>query len=230
MGQVTIEIFEFALLIDHPDGITVIFPQVDHALSIAQGGTVRPVLRGADLELRGPGGAPLADAAVEMTDDYRRLVVDIRAAEKPDVTVPAELLDRTIAPDPSELNGRLFLRGGTITARECSIEKNRSPFNFSQGTFLVTDTAVFTLPIPDQETFQLAVNDQVSLRLADGSVTRIQNADALGGAPRPFALLDEFVRLCGPLGFVPPTPTIAGGPIRPMGGIPVCTISRVSAP
>jgi hypothetical protein len=230
MGQIQIEVFEFALLVDHQDGITVVFPEIDHSLMVRQNGRITPIMRGGDLVLCGPGGATLPGAAVEMTNDYKNLVVDIKAALAANVAVPPALIDPATPSQRTTVNGRLFLKGGKITARECSIPANRTQFTFPGGNFFVTDTAVFTLQIPDNETFELSVNQQAALSLPDGSVTRIMNSDALGCAPRPFETLDEFVALCRVLGQNPPTPTIAGDPIRPMGGIPICTIARISAP
>ena len=34
MGKITVELFEYALFINHADGITVIFPEQDHVLTV----------------------------------------------------------------------------------------------------------------------------------------------------------------------------------------------------
>src|SRR5580765_8744683 len=146
MGQIHIEVFEYALLINHDEGLTVVFPEYDHVLMIQEdNGKMTPVARGANLELCGPGGAPLAPAKPHTTADYRTFVVDLEAAEATAMTVPPDLIDPAKPVDRNEINGRLFLKGGTITGKECSIATNRKPFTFKGGPFFVTDTAVFTL-------------------------------------------------------------------------------------
>src|SRR4026207_248024 len=63
MGQIQIEVFEYALLINHDEGLTVVFPEYDHTLMIQEhNGKLTPVARGANLEVCGPGGAPLDPA------------------------------------------------------------------------------------------------------------------------------------------------------------------------
>jgi hypothetical protein len=230
MGQIKIEIFEFALLIDHADGLTVLHPANDHILLIERDGVVTPVKRGADLELSGPGGAVLPAAPTTLSADYSNFVVDVNAAEGPGMVLPPALVDAATPPDPSRINGRLFLKGGTITGMPCSIPTNRTPFEFKNGNFVVTDTAVFTLPIPDGESYVLSVNGQSVMALPDGSYTRIANRDAAGCAPKEFETLDEFVALCGVIGHAATTPKAGGGPIRPMGGETVCVIAGLSRP
>ena len=228
MGQIHIELFEYALLINHDQGLTVIFPEYDHTLLIQEeNGKMTPVARGANLELCGPGGAPLEPAKPNATDDYRTFVVDLEAAEATAMTVPPDLVDPAKRVDRNEINGRLFLKGGTITGKECSIATNRRPFDFKGGPFYVTDTAVFTLDVPDGEEFVLSVNGQPKLKLPDGSVTRIMNTDALGGEPKSFEELDEFVELCQVVGHEGTAPTIGDG-IYPMGIETICLNAQIT--
>jgi hypothetical protein len=228
MGQIQIELFEYALLINHDEGLTVIFPEYDHVLMIQEdSGKMTPVARGANLEICGPGGAHLAPAKPNATADYRTFVVDLEAAEATAMTVPADLIDPAKPVDRNEINGRLFLKGGTITGKECSIATNRKPFKFKGGPFFVTDTAVFTLDVPHGEEFVLSVNGQPKLKLPAGSVTRIMNTDALGGTPKSFEELDEFIELCQVVGHEGKAPKVGDG-IYPMGLEVVCLNAQIT--
>jgi hypothetical protein len=228
MGQIQIEIFEFALLVSRPGGITVLFPEVDHALTIRQGnGEAKFVARGADLEVRGPGGGELDPAPTTKTAEYQQRVVNVNEAEEPKLYMPGELLDPATPPDRDLLNGRLFLKGGTIHGVQCS--KSPGPFQFKLGRFVVTDTAMFTLDIPDGESFVLSVNGEPSLDLNDGSLTRISNHDVLGCPKSEFQTLAEFVKLCGILGHSATLPTGSGG-FKPMGFETICLIAQMEAP
>ena len=229
MGQIQIELFEYALLINHDEGLTVIFPEYDHVLMIQEdSGKMTPVARGANLEICGPGGAHLAPAKPNATADYRTFVVDLEAAEATAMAVPPDLIDPAKPVDRNEINGRLFLKGGTITGKECSIATNRRPFDFKGGQFYVTDTAVFTLDVPDGEEFVLSINGQPKLKLPAGSLTRIMNTDALGGTPKSFEELDEFVELCQVVGHEGTAPIISDG-IYPMGVEFVCLNAQITA-
>jgi hypothetical protein len=185
-----------------------------------------PVARGANLEVCGPGGAPLTRQA----EPDRRLS-DLRRGSggcgSTAMTVPPDLIDPAKPVDRNEINGRLFLKGGTITGKECSIATNRKPFKFKGGPFYVTDTAVFTLDVPDGEEFVLAVNGQPRLKLPAGSVTRIMNTDALGGTPKSFEELDEFVELCHVVGHEGTAPKIGDG-IYPMGLETICLNAQIT--
>jgi hypothetical protein len=228
MAQIQIELFEYSLLINHDDGLTVIFPEYDHTLMIQEhNGKMTPVARGANLELCGPGGAPLDPAKPHPTADYKTFVVDLEAAEATAMTVPPDLIDPTKPVDRNEINGRLFLKGGTITGKECSIAKNRRHFDFKGGKFYVTDTAVFTRDVPDGEEFALSVNGQPKLKLPAGSVTRIMNTDTLGGAPKSFEELDEFIELCTVVKHQGTAPKIGDG-IYPMGLEIVCLNAQIT--
>jgi hypothetical protein len=228
MGQIQIELFEYALLINHDEGITVIFPEYDHTLLIQEhNGKLTPVARGANLELCGPGGAPLDPEKPNTTADYKTFVVDLEAAEATTMTVPPDLIDPAKPVDRNEINARLFLKGGTITGKECSIATNRKPFDFKGGQFYVTDTAVFTLDVPDGEEFVLSINGRTKLKLPAGSLTRIMNTDALGGEPKSFVELDEFVELCQVVGHNGTPPTL-GGRIHPMGVETVCLNAQIT--
>jgi hypothetical protein len=228
MGQIQIELFEYALLINHDEGLTVFFPEYDHVLMIQEdSGKMTPVARGANLEICGPGGAQLAPAKPNAAADYRTFVVDLEAAEATKMTVPPGLIDPAKPVDRNEINGRLFLKGGTITGKECSIATNRRPFDFKGGPFYVTDTAVFTLDVPDGEEFVLSVNGQPKLKLPAGSVTRIMNTDALGGTPKSFEELDEFIELCQVVGHEGTAPIIGDG-IYPMGLEVVCLNAQIT--
>ena len=228
MGQIQIEVFEYALLINHDEGLAVIFPEYDHTLMIQEhNGKLTPVARGANLEVCGPGGAPLDPAKPKTTADYQTFVVDLEAAEATTMTVPPDLIDPAKPVDRNEINGRLFLKGGTITGKECSIATNRRPFDFKGGQFYVTDTAVFTLDVPDGDEFVLSVNGQPKLKLPDGSVTRIMNTDTLGGVPKSFEELDEFIELCQVVGHEGSAPAIGDG-IYPMGVEIVCLNTQIT--
>lgn len=226
MGQIQIEVFQFAVFVDQQDGgTTVLCPAKGHALLIEQDGNIMPVQGGADLEVRGPGGAKLSPARTTRTTDFDKFVVNIRRAEDNSALslLPA-LLDPTAPQNPSQINGRLFLKGGTLTARECSYPKWRGQYTFKGGyQHLVTDTAVFTLSIPATETFELWLNGQKALSLPDGSITRIANRDVVPGDERYFHELVEFVNLCKPLGIDATLPT-TGGSIQPMGARTICLL------
>jgi hypothetical protein len=228
MGQIQIELFEYALMINHDGGLTVIFPEYDHTLLIQEhNGKMTPVARGANLEVCGPGGAPLAPAKPKTTADYRTFVVDLEAAEATAMTVPPDLIDPAKPVDRNEINARLFLKGGTITGKECSIPSNRRLFKFKGGPFYVTDTAVFTLDVPDGEEFVLSVNGQPKLKLPAGSLTKIMNTDTLGGTPKSFEELDEFVELCQVVGHGGTPPKLGGG-IYPMGLETICLNAQIT--
>jgi hypothetical protein len=221
MARVSIEIFEFSLLIHHNDGITVIFPQPEHELSIVKGGTTIPVPRGTDLELYDAGGDQLPPARTRTTEDYERLVVDLAAASGKTIDVPHSLIDRTVTPEG--INGRLFLRGGTITAMECTDARFRVPFAFDGGkeTFFLTDTAVFSVEIAG------GLLKGMDVAIADGEEITIQNHDA-PGSTKPFADLSDFVALCSVVGQSIRPPRMLGSPVQSMGGRTVCPHVRVS--
>jgi len=221
MAQVSIEIFEFSLLVHHKDGITVIFPQPDHELSIVKGGAKIPVPRGTDLELYDAKGDPLPSAGTRMTTDYERLVVDLAVASGKAIDVPKSLIDRTVT--PAGINGRLFLRGGTITAMECSHPRFRVPFVFDDRTepFFLTDRVVFTVQIAGGRLKGMDVT------IADGEEIMIRNSDS-PGPPKPFADLSEFVTLCSVVGQSVTPPRMLGAPVQSMGGETVCPHVRVS--
>jgi hypothetical protein len=228
MGQIQIEVFEYALMINHDEGLTVVFPEYDHTLMIQEhNGKLTPVARGANLEVCGPGGAPLDPKKPDTTADYQTFVVDLEAAEATTMRVPPDLIDPAKPVDRNEINGRLFLKGGTITGKECSIPTNRGLFGFKGGKFYVTDTAVFTLDVPDGEEFVLSVNGQPKLKLPDGSVTRVMNTDTLGGVPKSFEELDEFIELCHVVGHEGTAPAIGDG-IYPMGVEIVCLNAQIT--
>lgn len=229
MGNIHIELFQFALLVDHEDGATILFPAKDHVLLIERNGTTVPINRGADLTLCGAGGKKLGTSRTGTTAAYKKFVVDVAEAEGQPISVPAALLNAAVPPDPALLNGRLFLTGGTLTAKECSDPAHRAPFKFKAGSFVVTDTATFTMTIPDRETFELVVNNgKGRVSLPDGSTTRITNQDGVGCDGRVFETLEEFVNLCNVLGHNGTLPTAGGGPIRPMGGETICLLARRS--
>jgi hypothetical protein len=233
MGRIKIELFEFSLLINHPQGLTVIFPETHHALVIVQDGKNIPITHGADLELRGPGGAELP-AGKPKEVDYATFVVDIERAEATSVTVPKALLDAGTPVDRTRINGRLFLKGGTIIGKECSLPYYRAPFNFKGGQFVVTDTAVFELEIPDGEVAELWVNGgpaEPAIEIADGASIRIRNMDGLGCPKKGFETLDEFVDLCKTAGLANATmPKGDGSSIRAMGIRHVCAIAKIGVP
>jgi hypothetical protein len=230
MGKIKIELFEFSLMINHPDGLTVIFPEANHVLAIEQDGTTTPVNHGADLELRGPGGVKLP-AGKPKEVDYKKFVVDIEQAEATKIAVPASLLDAKTPVDRTCINGRLFLTGGTIIGKECSIPANRTPFNFKGGKFLVTDSATFELDIADTEVAELWVNGNRAIEIEDGKSIRIRNSDGLGCPLKGFQRLDEFVDMCKTVGLNNATPPKVGGsPITAMGGQHVCAHAQMTTP
>jgi len=237
MGKVHIELFEFGLFINHPKVLAVVFPAPSHVLLIEQDVKViangvstteretMAVDRGATLELLGPGGAPLPEGKPTEVD-YRKFVVDVDKATGAALNVPADLYDPDAPLDAARFNGRLFLRGGTIVGKECSIPENRGLFDFGGGQFLVTDTAVFEMAVPDGLPAVLRVND-ASIEIPDGTSIRINNRDSLGGRSSGFSELEEFVHLCSALGLAVPLPKPLGGAIGAMGGNSVCALAQV---
>jgi hypothetical protein len=78
MGTVKVELFEYALFINHNKGMTVIFPEQNHVLTVEGPNGTLLVTRGADMEMMGPGGAPLAAAAPVESPGYGQYVSTCR--------------------------------------------------------------------------------------------------------------------------------------------------------
>jgi hypothetical protein len=231
MGKVTVELFEYALFINHNDGLTVVFPEPNHVLVIEGATGTVAVTRGANMEMMGPGGAKLPASKPEELPGYRQYVLDLQTAMgQATAPVAPSLYDSLAAVDPEVLNGRLLLKGGRIDGRPCSDPAKRAKFNFPNGQFTVTDTAVFEMDIPDREVAQLRVNGTF-MDVEDGATIRIRNSDGFGCPPKDFASLDELVTLCELGGYYNATaPTQAGGRISAQGGTNICANAQVDAP
>jgi hypothetical protein len=119
------------------------------------------------------------------------------------------------------------LKGGRINARPCSVREKRVKYQFAQGQFTVTDTAVFEMDIPDGEVAQLRINTTF-IDVEDGTTIRIHNGDGLGCPRKDFWALDELVPLSKLGGYRSvKTPTAAGGYITAQGPTSVCPNARV---
>lgn len=228
MGTVKVELFEYALFINHSKGMTVIFPEPNHVLTVeGPNGTV-PVTRGADMEMMGSGGAPLAAAAPVELPGYGQYVLDLQAAMGPAaIDVVPSLYDPSAPVDPASINGRLLLKGGRIDGLQCSVREKRVPYQFPKGPFTVTDTAVFEMDIPDGEVARLRINTTF-IDVEDGTTIRIHNGDGLGGPPKDFWALDEFVTLAkfgGYPGVTPPT--AASSALSAQGPTSICLDARI---
>jgi hypothetical protein len=226
MGKVTVELFEYALFINHNKGITVIFPERNHVLTVEGPNGTLPVTRGADMEMMGPGGRPFASAPPTELPGYGQFVLDLQAAYGPGKVEPS-LFDPSTPVDPACINGRLLLKGGRINGSQCSVPEKRVQYTFPKGPFTVTDTAVFEMDIPDGEVAQLRINTTF-IDVEDGTTIRIHNGDGLGCPPKDFWALDELVPL-SELGGCRSVkaPTAAGGYVTAQGPTNVCPNARV---
>jgi hypothetical protein len=229
MGKVTVELFEYALFINHADGLTVIFPEPNHVLVIESPTGTLAVTRGANMEMMGPGGVELPASKPTELPGYGQYVLDLQAAMgQATAPVAPSLYDPLAAVDPTVLNGRLLLKGGRIDGRPCSDPAKRVKFNFRNGQFTVTDTAVFEMDIPDREVVQLRINGAF-IDVEDGTTIRIRNSDGLGCPRKDFAALDEMVTLSALGGYNTATaPMQAGSRISAQGGTNICANAKVS--
>ncbi len=230
MGKVTVELFEYALFINHSDGITVIFPEPNHALVVETSTGSVAVNHGADMEMTGPGGATLTGKPTELPG-YREYVLDLQAAMgTAPIAVAPSLYSPVAAVDPAAINGRLLLKSGRIDGAPCSDPVKRAKYTFPTGPFTITDTAVFELDIPDHEVAQLRINES-TIDIPDGTRIRIRNSDGLGAPPKPYEALDELVvlaQLAGYRGVTAPSP--AGGSLSAQGPTNICANAMVDVP
>jgi hypothetical protein len=227
MGTVKVELFEYALFVNHAKGMTVIFPEANHVLMVEGPGGTFPVTRGADMEMMGPGGTPLDDAAPSELPGYGQYVLDLQAAMGPPKIDVALSLYTSASVDPASINGRLLLKGGRINGLPCSVPEKRVRYTFPNGQFTVTDTAVFEMDIPDGEVAQLRINTTF-IDVEDGTTIRIHNGDGLGCPPKDFWALDEFVTLAKFGGYSSVTaPTAANSPFSPQGPTNICLDARI---
>jgi hypothetical protein len=226
MGLIKIELFEFALMINHPTGLTVIFPEIGHALLLQKNGSITPITHGIDLALRGPGGAELPPGR-PTERDYKKFVVDLEEAANASIPVSPTLFDPAAPLDRTVINGRLFLSGGTIVGMPCSIP-GKGELDFSGKRLTVTDTAVFEREIPDGEVFQLVSDNGDFVEIEDGSTIRLWNRDGFGTPLKRFESLDEFVALCAIVGHGGTPPSPSGG-LQPMGFQSVCLAAQITA-
>jgi hypothetical protein len=230
MGKVTVELFEYALFINHADGITVIFPEPNHALVVETSTGTLAVNHGANMEMRGPGGLPLRGKPTELPG-YRQYVLDLqKAMGTAPITVAPSLYNSVAAVDATAINGRLLLKGGRINGLPCSDPAKRAKYKFPAGSFTITDTAVFEIDIPDREVAQLHINES-TVDVADGTKIRICNSDGLGAPPKPYEALDELVvlaELAGYRGVTAPSP--AGGSFSAQGTTNICANAMVDVP
>jgi len=230
MGKITVDLFEYALFINHADGITVIFPEQDHVLTVEGPNWTVPVVHGADMEIMGPGGRSLPAAPPTELPGYRQFVLDLHSAYGPG-DVASSLYDPSTPVDPACINGRLFLRGGRINGLQCSVPEKRVPYVFPKGSFTVTDTAVFEMDIPDGDVARLQINGTAFLDIKDGTTIRIHNGDGLGCPQKNFWALNELVPLAtigGCVGAVAPTAAAAG--ITAQGPTSICPNAMVRIP
>ena len=229
MGQVTIELYEYGLFINHNDGVTVLFPERNHVLTMTAGGETIPIVRGADMEMMGPGGAPVPASKPTQLAGYGRFVLDLKAAFGPaPIPVMPDLYDPAAPVDATVLNGRLSLKGGRIDGRACSYPGKQSTFTFPNGSFTVTDLVVFEMDIPTGEVAQLRVNGKF-VDVADGATIEIRNGDGLGCPPQNFEALDELVELCRLGGYPNATaPTAVRSQIYAQGSTNICADAMIT--
>jgi hypothetical protein len=203
MAQFTIELFEFALLVHRPVGLTVLFPAKSHALSLDIDGKILSIGAGSSIFLVDEKGAPLPAEATKVLNPDTFVFDMAKVVSKP-VRVPvATLTGATV--NAALINARVILSGGTLK----ELPKSGDPLTwvFDNGhTQAVTDSAEFTHPIGDNEKMHLVVNGTAFPILA-GDRLRLQNQDVVGDVGE-FVELEEFEALCGltqAAGAPPPT-------------------------
>jgi hypothetical protein len=219
MGTVKVELFEYALFINHTKGMTVIFPEPNHVLTVEGPNGTLPITRGADMEMMGPGGRSLAPAPPTELPGYGQFVLDLQAAYGPG-KLASSLYDPSTPVDPTCVNGRLLLKSGRIDGLQCSVPEKRVQYTFPNGLFTVTDTAVFEMDIPDGEVAKLRINTTF-IDVEDGTTIRIHNGDGLGCPPKNFWALDELVPLSA-LGGCRGTAPTAASSLSAQGPTSVC--------
>ena len=195
MAEFSIKLFEFALLVHRPGGLTALFPAADHGLMLTKNTEKpKPVKSPSLIVLCDSNGVPVSEGAttVKNPEEY---VFDLRMAlDDSTVEVDATVLTRTTV--DARLNARVDLSGGALTELPCEFSPGLE-WTFANGvTRKVTDSAVFTHTIEQGETFYLSVdNTLVSINAGDTFV--LENADELGGSNGDFVELAEFSALCG---------------------------------
>jgi hypothetical protein len=189
MAEFSIRIFEFALLVYRPQGLTVLSPSHGHGLSlIFSDGTKRPIGPVASIVLADKDGRPLPPKPTAVANPGE-FVFRMEEAVDPDVRVAASMLNGSV---PGELNARIVLSGGTVRELDCSF--GSITWEFDNGLRrAVTDQVVFTHPIGDDETLHLIVND-IAIPIRAGDQLTLNNEDSFGAGS--FLEIEEFKTMC----------------------------------
>ena len=194
MTEFSIKIFEFGLLVDRPGGLTVLFPENEHVLTLTStSGVNMPLKPGASVTLSDANGVPLAATPTTVANP-NAFVFDLPEALGKEVQVRPDLL--TSGSVDTALNARVVLSGGTLTELDCFVQPGKQ-WTFADGTIrAVTDSAIFRHDIQQDGEVCLNVNG-VLLEISAGEEFTLTNADALGSPTRQFIELAEFEALCG---------------------------------
>jgi hypothetical protein len=191
MAEFSIKIFEFALLVYGPEGLTVLSPSHGHALSlIANNGDKFAIAAGATIVLADQNGRPLPPARTTITN-HRVFIFGMEEAVDPlQIHLKPSMLNGAV---PPELNARTTLSGGSVTELDCSF--GPVTWVFENGLRRpVSDQVMFTHPIGDTETLNLLIND-TAVPIRAGHRLTLANEDALGSVGS-FIELSEFTALC----------------------------------
>lgn len=223
----------FGLFVRHAGGVTVVFPASNHTLLLDVDGRTMPVQGGCNIEIEGPDGQVLAGTKTAERD-YDEFMVDVAVAEGRSIVVPAALIDRATPPDPSQVNGRCFLSGGTIVGEACSIRSYREPWKFAHTTHKVTDTVRWQHDVKPGETFRLIVNrsqafggEAYTADLRSGSTVTLHNEDNVGAPSSSFVGFDEYEKLLALVNVRPGAAPVYTG-IHPKGWLRVCAHAGIT--
>lgn len=178
MPVLTILIRYIALLHHQPDGLTVLFPSARHDLHIEHprlGHRPIPIRENGDIVLL-RNGEPYRGQKVEQESQEYLVHLDKIAGSR--VPIRRDIL---LEPAHEELNGRLLLSGGRVSARR---PPHSAPqFGGRRWTVVdsytpeLTDTVEYSVSLDDGSRWELAIPGVGRLDVADGVDVVVANAD-----------------------------------------------------
>lgn len=236
MGKITIRFYEFSFLVHSADRLTILFPEPEHRLVLKitgrlfPDGRLFPVPSGTTLELRDSNGQSLPLKATEMTEYYKKRMLDVSDIEPVKFTIDEKKIDPKERPKDT-VAAKLHLSGGELDGLPCSIEYYRDKeyeFGSKKKKSMITDLVEFTLKAAQGTTYQLFMNDKFLRTIDDNDVLEFNNADLLGASKRAFHDMAEYVKLlksAAELEIAVPGP--AGPAVRADGIDNVCANARL---
>ena len=215
MAEFSIKLFEFALIVHRPVGLSVLFLAPDHGLQLTTpDGQSRPVAPGSSITITDDQGVPLRGAPTAV-DNKGAFVFDLPTVLGRNLEVSPQVLTGMI--DPAQLNARVELPGGKLIEHPCSIDPDMT-WTFDTGTRAVTDSALYVHTIDRPEQFFLKVKNTL-IGINPGDRFELSNRDQVGTVGE-FVHLEEFEALCrmtGASGAPPPVNLRVPSSIRRIG-------------